>query len=537
MSSALATDRAKTRELDGAAVATGRQHRLLIALLTIVILAVYVLRLDRVIGLFVDDAWYVLLAKALATGQGYTLINAPTPGIVPFYPPAFPWLLSLAYRLAPQFPENVLLFKAILITVMLAVGVASAHYLHAIRGISLAIAVGIGAATVLSPGFVFLATSTVMSEPVFTLELLLTLVAVERTVRATGSSAVRYALLAGVFASLGVLTRSIAVSVVGAVLVYLLKERRRREAAIFTFAVAVLAGPWMAYARIHAPTKPQQRQENHYITESYGIQLWERIAGRPALGTISVSELPGRIMFNVRTVVTHDIGALEVDPLYRATEPAAWRKAGVGVRILSALLCTLTVLGYASAVRRRLTMAELILPASLAVTLPWPFPPFRFLLPLLPLLLFYTITGLEVVAMWFAPARARSVAMVAVSCMVAINLFSNAEYIYDLWGPATRRPAWNVAFEENEVLLRWVADNLPPSAVLSAQNPALTYLFTDRKTVGTSQPAYSIVNRVTGVAHYWIETSYQPPDSLSWVGKARRVVYRSPRLGLRVVEF
>lgn len=46
-------------------------------------LAIYILRLDKVAGLIVDDAWYVLLAKSLATGQGYTLINSPTPVIPP----------------------------------------------------------------------------------------------------------------------------------------------------------------------------------------------------------------------------------------------------------------------------------------------------------------------------------------------------------------------------------------------------------------------------------------------------------------------
>ena len=32
----------------------------------VLVATVYLLRLDRVVGLFVDDAWYVLLAKALS---------------------------------------------------------------------------------------------------------------------------------------------------------------------------------------------------------------------------------------------------------------------------------------------------------------------------------------------------------------------------------------------------------------------------------------------------------------------------------------
>ena len=62
-----------------------------LALFAVVGLA-YLPRLDDMCGLFSDDAWYVLLARALATGKGYTLTNLPTPGIAPVYPPGFPLL-------------------------------------------------------------------------------------------------------------------------------------------------------------------------------------------------------------------------------------------------------------------------------------------------------------------------------------------------------------------------------------------------------------------------------------------------------------
>src|SRR5437868_25532 len=87
-----------------------------------VALTIYLLRLDKVVGLVVDDAWYVLLAKALATGQGYTLINSPTPGITPFYAPAFPALLSTFYRISPNFPNNLWLLKSVSIVAMMGVG-------------------------------------------------------------------------------------------------------------------------------------------------------------------------------------------------------------------------------------------------------------------------------------------------------------------------------------------------------------------------------------------------------------------------------
>jgi hypothetical protein len=94
----------------------------------VLVLAIYLLRLDHVVGLYGDDGWYALLAKALATGQGYTLINLPTSEIKPAFPPGFPFLLSLAWRLAPQFPQNLWLLKAVSIMAMFGVGLVAYYY-------------------------------------------------------------------------------------------------------------------------------------------------------------------------------------------------------------------------------------------------------------------------------------------------------------------------------------------------------------------------------------------------------------------------
>ncbi len=87
-------------------------------------------------GLFSDDAWYVLPARALATGKGYTLTNLPTPGIAPVYPSGFPLLLSLVFRMAPGFPGNVVLLKAVSIASMGAVAGLTIRYCCRDQGFS-----------------------------------------------------------------------------------------------------------------------------------------------------------------------------------------------------------------------------------------------------------------------------------------------------------------------------------------------------------------------------------------------------------------
>src|SRR6185369_9130174 len=137
--------------------------------------------LDAAVGLFVDDAWYVMLAKGLATGQGYSLINAPTPGITPLYPPVFPFLLSLLYRLAPQFPQNVWLLKSLSVASMMIAGALAFTYFTRERRQHSYVALGIAAAMTLSPPLVLLATSTLMSECVFVAIFLATILVVERS--------------------------------------------------------------------------------------------------------------------------------------------------------------------------------------------------------------------------------------------------------------------------------------------------------------------------------------------------------------------
>jgi hypothetical protein len=65
------------------------------------------------IGVFFDDAIYALVAKAIAEGQGFVYPQLPgTPPAI-HYPPAFPLLLSLVWKIAPPFPDSTMWFKAV----------------------------------------------------------------------------------------------------------------------------------------------------------------------------------------------------------------------------------------------------------------------------------------------------------------------------------------------------------------------------------------------------------------------------------------
>ena len=505
--------------------------------------ATYLLRFDRVVGMFGDDAWYALLAKGLATGQGYALINSPSAGIMPIYPPAFPSLLSLAYRLSPQFPQNLWLLKSVSIAAMLGVGVATYIYFKSERKLSPHLALGIAAATALNPAFVFLATSSVMSECVFTLGLTLTVLVIERGVRAEGSRLYWHIAIGGALASFTFLTRSLGIGLILAVAAYLLKERLIRAAVIFAVVVGLLAGSWTLYAWKRAPTPEQRNEQNSYIVQSYTSQFAKddpALLKQPSF----LGNLLGRSLNNYARTLEYNIGALVAYPLYRAAEPLAAKPREYWSALLSLLLSLIVITGFVEALRERVTLAELSALFSVMVVVAWAFASFRFVLPLLPFGIFYFLLGLRAICrmsqrLFGAPrARAqRAVLLSAVALTIASNTYANVAYGLSLRGPATERPAWLRSFEENVTLIQWIGEHIPKEDALACQNPALVYLYTGHKTVGTLDPAghWELWKRL-GV-RYAALTSIRPLKEPNAAQKRYRALYTTENMKLRVLDF
>ena len=64
-------------------------------------------------GLFHDDGIYAVTAKSLAEGHGYRILSLPGDPIQTKYPVVYPFLLSLVWRVAPDFPSNVVWLKSL----------------------------------------------------------------------------------------------------------------------------------------------------------------------------------------------------------------------------------------------------------------------------------------------------------------------------------------------------------------------------------------------------------------------------------------
>ena len=59
------------------------------------------------VGVVADDSFYVILARALASGEGYRYLNVPGHPAATHFPPGYPALLAILSLVVPAFPDSV----------------------------------------------------------------------------------------------------------------------------------------------------------------------------------------------------------------------------------------------------------------------------------------------------------------------------------------------------------------------------------------------------------------------------------------------
>ena len=454
----------------------------------LIILAIYWLRLNTVAGLMVDDAWYIVLAKALASGEGFRLISSASTPIQPLYPPAFPAVLSLLVHFTPEFPQNVLFLKAVSIAAMMGVGALTYVYLYAHRRRSKEVAFLIAIAVTITPAFVFLATSTVMSECFFTLCQLAAIVVVHRAAEAQDERTGRKnAILAGILAAATMLVRSAGVALVASAVLWLLMQRRSRRAALFAVIVVACVLPWTVYARANAPTPAEQALHGGAVVYDYVDQLSMRWAGAPVFGRITAADLSKRIQTNLLDIFARCVGGIFVPGLLRTAsesgeEVISLTTRGMGgaeTMVISLLLTAAVLVGYVRSVREGLSVAEFLVPLTLAIVVLWPYWSFRFVLPLTPFLLLYLTRGFQ-----FLTPRASTIALV---CVIGLHGYDHARYI--VRAQSGGDISWLTQAGEVDGVLDWIKrGGLPDDGVLVTTNPGLVYLRTGRKAIASDHP-------------------------------------------------
>jgi hypothetical protein len=419
-----------------------------------------------VIGAFHDDAIYVILGRALATGAGYRYLHLPGTPHATHYPPGYPALLALLWRLSPQFPDNVLLFEranACLLGVAGAVGYTLVRRSTRLPAPWAAVVAILGTATVPS-----LALATViLSESLFLAVLLGALVASEAAVEhrdAADRWDATAPVIAGLLCGAVGLVRTVGIVVVPAAIAVCLIRRRPRAALVIGAVSLAMVLPWQLWVWRHSAELAPVLQGEY---GSYSGWLTGAL-GRHGLG------------FAFRTAqqnVSDTVAMLEIQ--FAPQLPLIVKRMAI------AASAALTMAGLARMVRTApVTAAFAVLYAGEVVF--WPFPPFRFVWAVWFLIVLVMATG--AIALWEWRPRARTAAGLATMRIARAAALAGALIVavgigrYNVLG--FRGHWWNTMQEslsvKMNVPLAWLASHPAlPGVVASDQEPAI-FLYAGR---------------------------------------------------------
>jgi hypothetical protein len=407
------------------------------------------------VGVFQDDGVYVVLAKSLANGEGYRYLNLPGAPNATHYPPLYPAMLALLWKVWPLFPSNVVLFKfanAVLL------GVAAAGTWRLARGRfglgPVAAALATAAFTACAP--VVLLSVMVLSEPLFLALLLPVLLLGER---AAESGRDRDALAAGAAGAALALVRTLGVVVIPATALVLIWRRRWRAAAITVAAGAVVLLPWQLWVAAHAGEVPDV-----FLGKYGAYTAWLSDAVR-AEGPRWLMKL---VWFNTAQIIAQGWATVAVDPLHPIVRWSA-----------TVALATLFAAGWARMLRRAPVVAW-SMAAYLALVVAWPFMPARFTWGIWPLVGCAFALGVDAVWRWrpprrYAPAR---LAALTVAFLLAVGYARyNALGVTRGWWTRVQQGVADRA----RPLAEWVVANTAPDAVLATDDDVLLHLYTGRR--------------------------------------------------------
>ena len=419
------------------------------------------------VGVFFDDGLYLVLAKSLATGEGYRFIHLPDAPAGVRYPPGYPALLALLWHIGPEFPANAAVFRTANACLM---GIAAGCVVHLARhrlGLSRIAAAIVGLAAPFT--IPVLATATVLfSEPLFLALLVPTLIVADR---AAEEGRARDAVLAGALCAALALVRSVGAAAGLAAVLVLLAKRRPGRAAVLAGVAALLVLPWQIWSGAHAPDVPAAMQGSY---GTYG-------------GFVAPAYREGGVAFAIEVLGRNLAAMPRIFGTLFSPAQSSW------LRVPSLIAClALFAVGLVRVARRAPTTAA-FLGVYMCVVLAWPFEPDRFLWGIWTIVLATLGTGIVT-----AVERARTLgerfrsrtpsdwpALAGGAALAAGALLVSAGFVgYEVRGLSNRwwEGAHRNAAEEAMPLIRW-ASRTDTSAVLASDFEPMIYLYTGRQTV------------------------------------------------------
>jgi hypothetical protein len=431
-------------------------------------------------GFYRDDSMYVVMAKALATNQGYRVLSLPGEPLQAKSPPFYPSLLSLIWWALPHFPDNVLWMMILSIAATVCFLALSWRYLvehgYATQWQALVVValVGFNWRTVVLAGGVY-------SEMTYAALSVLALYVAEEYEKHPQRWIA--GLVAGVLVGLAFLTRSAGIALLLAMACYYFMRWFKRELVPVAVAATLVMG-WLAWGRMHASGADSV---NAGFYESYFSTFSELVGGPQAQG------FAGMLKVISQVIGTNAIGLLfvSVPVVCLGLNYDAVVNFRFGFPLIAAAVLLLIVGGFLRQGRGRFRLMHLYVLSYVAVHLVWPYTAYdRFLMPLLPfLILFFVIEAgalwLLVRETWRLPgeiSKKLSAGLIAavVASAAGIAFYNYGSGLIRSMLLSTLTKVSKPSAEDAEAI-EWINANTQPSDVLICYRDPLYYLYTERK--------------------------------------------------------
>lgn len=419
-----------------------------------------------------DDVTYLTLGKSLATGQGYRDLYLPGAPPHVSYPPLYPLALAGVWWLFPDYPANLLAFKAL--NIVFALGTLALMGVLAVRVYGMpAWQAGLAVAIYALGNVVVIANDLTMSEALFALLFVAGLLGIERLADAPDPPHAWAAPAIGLLAVVPLLTRTIGLCLPVATVIWLFARGQRRLALQAGAWAAALFAPWVLYVR-------------HARAEAVGFDY----VGWTVSNTGGLDP-----MLLARWAVDH-VPEILTRSMPQAVAPSIfYLSRGAGIVVSAMVLAGLVCLA-----RPRIRLVHVALAGYFAIILPFPWETSRYVAAIAPLLVIAFVRG----AVWPAEAafhagikpvfRSAAVGLAVVLLLAGLGGAKRVVGIFrrDAHHDALLSPREQKALGDYRAIADWATRNLPAGALWVSTRAPLWYLWTGHTATfyeGEAEPA------------------------------------------------
>ena len=449
----------------------------------------------RAVGLFHDDGIYLVNAKALYEGAGYRTASLPDSPPQTKYPPVYPLILSLLWRLSPSFPDNIHLMR--LFSVLCGVSVLFLAWSYLQLKVSYKTLPALIFLSALAFNFYFaIFAGMVMSEMPFILFSMASLVLFLHYERHGGNPGLWTSFL---FAVIAFYTRTIGAALFLSFVLWFLYQRRFKAAFLFSGITLAAVLPWFYWVSINAPAT------DSLVSAYYSsYSSWFLLANQP----ISYD-----IPFFVKLFASM-VGSIPLllRPPFGVSLPS----------LIFDIFCLFFLLaGILNQLKRSPSVDTFYLIITAAIVAVWTpgWEPMRFLVPVLPIMLFCLMDGIRTVKEDLAALSPRFRNLVRPLWLTGVATLLAGVFLVGIpRTPGLIRGAYynsEPLFACMEEATRWIGNNTKKEAVIASHLDPLVYLLSGRQAVN--------VTRGNGIALLQDPEKYYNEDDILGAFKKYRI--------------